>query len=338
MPRPRITTFGYRQPRSRRTSSGFTTPTTPGPLERELAGRRRPTYGRPLTPDYDPAGRYTQPEFTPPRAATPAAPATTPEEKPPPAKTDTGQPGYDSDPILQKIKALHGFVDAQGRFVPGRRIEDARAEAAAARKQLAVDVGLDEPELFGEDIARAARENPLSVLAGITREGERERVDLNEALNQANLFFGGHRGLRLGELEQQVLGRRAEAGRQARGILGDINRALSGAEEASIQAALDAEAEAYARAVEQAKTSGGGGDAGGGGSGGDETIPTGNRLIDELVRTAREKEGQGVTDVELEQALPGFTPAPTAPPTAVDVLEEILLGKRRRGGGFFRAL
>lgn len=332
MPRPRITTFGYRQ--QRRRTPGFS---TPGPLEREVVGRRRPTYGRPLVPDFDPIGRYTLPDFTPPnintQVAKPAGAPTQPQPQPRPQATETEEEQalkeIESDPMLIKARAL-----------AGSRRGEAQAGARSARQNVVTQFGI--PELaeklgFGEDIAKVARENPLSVLAGIRREGERTRTGLEEDLNRANLFFGGHRGLRLGELAQQVLGQEAQARAQAQDRFNEIAGNLLGAERELTDFELDAEAEAFGRALDRIRRRplaepGGGG--GGGGAGVDDPVPP---LLDF---------GTDVPSRPPVNVVPGLPLVPDGGFTGDPILDEILRDpvaveeiRRRRGGGFgLRAL
>lgn len=334
MPRPRITTFGYRQPRR---TTGFS---TLSPLEREVTGRRRPTYGRPLVPDFDPIGRSTLPDFTPPQintqVAKPAGAPTQPQPQPRPQATLTEEQQalreIESDPMLQKARAL--ATSRRGEATSGAR---------RARQDVLTEYGL--PELadelgFGADIAKAARDNPLSVLAGIRREGERTRTGLEEDLNRANLFFGGHRGLRLGELAQQVLGQEAGARGQAQSLLNEITGNLVGAEQSFTDFELDAEAEAFGRALDRIRSRPPvepGGDS--------DQPPPGGEEENEPQRPPLDFD----TDVPSRPSrniLPGLPLVPDAGFATGDPLVDTLLNEpgvveeilRRRGGGFFRAL
>ncbi len=148
-----------------------------------------------------------------------------------------------SDPVLMKI-----------RKAQETRRGDIRAGALARKKQLAIETGSDVlAREFGldESAATAARDNPLSAFAAVRKAGQLEEVDLEEGLNKANLRFGGWRGTQLGELARSILAREANAQAQARqsfmGIEGELLGGLGSADEIEMQA----EADAYFRAVDR---------------------------------------------------------------------------------------
>lgn len=181
----------------------------------------------------------------------PQAPAATPAAPAPAAPQPQARPAYDpsvdyqGDPILQRIRKM-----SQGQ-------RDTAQAAALARKVglatelgdtgFARELGLDEAQIG------AAGANPLSTFAQLGQAEKKSTSALDEALNQSNLYFSGHRGTQLGELAQNFLAQRAGALGQARqgyaGIEGDL---LSGLGEAD-RAEMEAEAAAYGRAVDASR-------------------------------------------------------------------------------------
>lgn len=148
-----------------------------------------------------------------------------------PAVSTDVEVNYESDPVLAKIKAL-------GQ----QSVGNAQTEAAKLRKQAIIDTGLaDVGAEIGLDAGtlQAARENPLSVAARIQRESALRNAQLDESLNQQNLFYSGYRGTQLGNLGRDVMEEQANLSRDLRAALGGID-----------QGVLDAQSEATAREQE----------------------------------------------------------------------------------------
>lgn len=126
---------------------------------------------------------------------------------------------FESDPVLAKIRAMQG-----------RARNDAIAQAAAARKQLAIDYGDAgiSGDLAGDTLtAKAASDNPFSVLAQLRQRFEKEApVELDEAYNQRNLFFSGARAQGMSDLAREYQQTRADTDGQFRGLLSDIDGGL----------------------------------------------------------------------------------------------------------------
>lgn len=162
-----------------------------------------------------------------------------------PAVSTDLEVNYESDPTLARIKAL-------GQ----QNVGNAETEAAALRKQAVIDTGLaDVGQEIGLDAAtiQAARENPLSVAARLAREQALRTQQLDESLNQQNLFYSGHRGTQLGNLGMDALAEQNQLVRDLRSALGGID---SGVLEARQNAALDEQVameEAAQRAHETAQ-------------------------------------------------------------------------------------
>lgn len=161
----------------------------------------------------------------------------------PPVST-TLDVNYESDPVLAKIKALGT-----------KSVGDAEAEAEALRKQAVIDTGLaDIGAEIGLDAAtlQAARENPLSVAQRLTREGRLRGNELDESLNQQNLFWSGHRGTQLANLAQSQMEEQANLARDLRAALGGIDAGVLEARNAAALQEQDALGDAAARAQQAA--------------------------------------------------------------------------------------
>lgn len=150
-------------------------------------------------------------------AAAPAAtqrPATTQ-----PAQQPIQQPqftyDYSSDPVLQQIQAL----GTQGRA-------DVESGTLAAKKRVAVDYGdSDLARTLGEDAtAQAAAGNPNSVFGQLRKGYDTGVHNLDEQLNNENLFYGGNRIVRQGQAANDYQSALAGATSQEQGLLGDIDQ------------------------------------------------------------------------------------------------------------------
>ncbi len=159
-------------------------------------------------------------------------------ESRPPVSTQMNV-SYEADPVLARIKAL-GTQD----------VANARAEADALRKKAIIDSGLtDVGSEIGVDPAtiQAAAANPFSTSALIKQEQEKRGRELDESLNQQNLFYGGHRATQLTDLANSGAQQQAALTGDIRGLLGGINSGVTEAE----QAAALQEQEALAQLAEQ---------------------------------------------------------------------------------------
>lgn len=158
----------------------------------------------------------------PPMFVPPAAPAPIPSA----ADVDVsvgslsgGVGGYDimSDPAV----AMAAGLAAKARAM-------AQATALAKRKQAALEYG-DPTGVEGvdEQTAKAARENPFSILRNLERSYMQGREQLEEGLNAANLFYSGYRGKQLAEAARNYEQSRYQAGTAFRGLMADINENLA---------------------------------------------------------------------------------------------------------------
>ncbi len=153
---------------------------------------------------------------------------------------------YESDPVLARIKAL-GTQD----------VANARAEADALRKKAIIDSGLGD---VGAEIGldqgtlQAAAANPFSTSATIQREQAARGRDLDESLNQQNLFYGGHRANQLTDLATSGAQQQAALQGDIRSLLGGINSGVTQVEQQTAlreQEALEAQAEQQRQAALQ---------------------------------------------------------------------------------------
>jgi hypothetical protein len=137
------------------------------------------------------------------------------------------QVNYDSDPVLQRIRAL-------GQM----NISNARSEAAAARRQALIDAGMpDVAEAQGADpeTLDAVRGNQFSVAQDLARQEEEQRQAMQEAFNSNNLWFSGRHAQGIEDLGREGLRGRHDLSRLLGGTLNDITGALAAAEQAEIQ-------------------------------------------------------------------------------------------------------
>lgn len=130
-----------------------------------------------------------------------------------------GTGGYDvsTDPAVARIGALSQRMRAE-----------AQASAMAKKKQAALEYG--DPtgvEGIDEQTAKAARENPFSILKAMERAYSTGVNDLEEGLNKGNLFYSGYRGQQLGDAAHTYQQGRYDAGNRFRATIQDINDALA---------------------------------------------------------------------------------------------------------------
>lgn len=146
---------------------------------------------------------------------------------------------YESDPVLARIRAL-------GQ----QNVGNAQSEAQALRKQAILDTGLvDIGREIGVDESTllAAQGSPTSLLAQLGIQAERTGRELDESLNQENLFWSGTRANKLSELARNRMLAEADLTRDLRSSLAEIDSGVLAAQEAANireQEALEATAEA----------------------------------------------------------------------------------------------
>jgi hypothetical protein len=148
---------------------------------------------------------------------------------------------YESDPVLARIRAL-GTQD----------VANARSEAEALRKKAIIDSGLtDVGQEIGVDqnTLQAAQQNPFSTRAELERAMQTRGRELNESLNQQNLFYGGYRADQLSDLARSGAQQQSALTGDIRGLLGGISQGVTTAE----QEAARAEQAAIEQAAEDAR-------------------------------------------------------------------------------------
>lgn len=195
----------------------------PSPYNRRLReGPQRPRMKPPKAPPFN---RRTREGPYRPGADTASEYAPTPTaagsiQTPTPAFSGgTGSYDVGSDPAVARIGALSERMRAE-----------AQASAAAKKKQAALEYG--DPtgvEGIDEQTAKAARENPFSILRGMEHSYGLGVQDLEEGLNKGNLFYSGYRGQQLGEAGRTYQQGRYDAGNRFRSTITDINDALAAA-------------------------------------------------------------------------------------------------------------
>lgn len=142
-------------------------------------------------------------------------------------------PNPEGDPVLMRIRAL-------GK----RSVDQAKSDAAAARKQAILESGLgDVGAELGIDAAtaQAARDNPFSQRAEIERAIAERQVSTTDSLNQQGGFYSSRRRDALGDLETDRARQQTELIAAIRGRFGDIGRAESDAEIAAADAYTEGE-------------------------------------------------------------------------------------------------
>lgn len=162
------------------------------------------------------------------RARTQLPPPAAPPAQPPQDPQSTADPyNYESDPVLQRTRAL-------GQ----RTIAEAEADALRQRRQLALDYGdaqaARELGLSEADIA-AAKANPFSVRAKQAKAAHDQPMALDENLNKGNLYYSSARGTQQTNLATALLEDQSNAARgfqtSAGGISSDLLAARRGVEE-----------------------------------------------------------------------------------------------------------
>lgn len=179
-------------------------------------------------------------------AAAPAAPAA-------PSGPDLSHLDYSNDPILARVRAM-----------AEESMKAAEADARSNRTRLVI--GLGDPELagtlgLGGDVAKQAQENTFGTLQELGRGKTRRDVfDINRPLSdQANLFYSTERGKQLALSGEQYLRDRSTAQGAVQDKLAQISQQVTQAKLAAQAQQIQAEQEAYMRAIQQAMYSAGAG-------------------------------------------------------------------------------
>jgi hypothetical protein len=158
---------------------------------------------------------------------------------------------FSNDPILARIRA-----------VGQESIAQAEAEARAARTKLVIGYG--DPGLAGKlklsgAVAGQAGANPFSTLGELKRGYERRNVfDVDRPLSdQANLFYSTERGRQRALSGESYLRDQAQAQAAVQEQLAQISNQLTQARMAAQAQRIQAEQDAYQRALQQALYSAG---------------------------------------------------------------------------------
>lgn len=149
---------------------------------------------------------------------------------------------YSSDPILQQIRALAIRNDAT-----------AESQAADARRQELLNYGYVPGLDYGDQAtATAAQQSPFSVLAQLQRSHDQRTRSIDENTNRANLYYSSYRGQQLGNEGTNYLGDQANASQHLQGVLAQIAGNLASAKQTSQERIMQAEQDAYQRALSNA--------------------------------------------------------------------------------------
>ncbi len=143
------------------------------------------------------------------------------------------QTQYNFDPVLAKLSALGEMS-----------IANARTEAANAKKQALIDAGSEEIARgvgADENTLGAAKANPFSTQALLMKDFQDRQRQMDESLNQSNLFYSGERVRQMGELERGRAQAETQFGGNLRGLLAAIDEQMRGAEEAELQRQIQAQ-------------------------------------------------------------------------------------------------
>jgi hypothetical protein len=185
-------------------------------------------------------------------AATPAAaPAAQPASPSGSGSTGTTAPDlshldFSSDPILARIRALSQ-----------ESISQAEADARAARTQLVIgygDAGLANKLHLGGKVAQQAGGNSFGTLQELQRGyGRRNIFDIDRPLSdQANLFYSTERGRQRALSGEQYLRDQYNAEAAVQAKLSEISGQVTSSKMASQAQIIQAEQDAYQRAVQKA--------------------------------------------------------------------------------------
>jgi hypothetical protein len=167
------------------------------------------------------------------------------------------QTQYNFDPVLAKLSALGEMS-----------IANARTEAANAKKQALIDAGSEEIAKgvgADENTLSAAKQNPFSTQALLMKDFQDRQRQMDESLNQSNLFYSGERVRQMGELERGRAQAETGFGSNLRGLLAAIDEQMRAAEEEELSRQIAAQIAAAGRGP--TGPIGGGGSGGGGATG-----------------------------------------------------------------------
>lgn len=201
---------------------------------------------QPARPSYEDPYNTSSTQFTTPNyptvqpTAAPGTPSTYTAQAP---QAPQAPPGYtfdlETDPILQQIHAT-----------AAKQREEANAGALEARKQLAIQYG---DETYGNSIdqatGQAAAQNPFSITKNLANQYDTTGKNLNENLNQHNLFYSGERINELGQALKDYQQQQAVAAGQFQSGLGTIGQNLVGALMGADQSEQGGYNDAWARAL-----------------------------------------------------------------------------------------
>jgi hypothetical protein len=286
-----------------------------------------------------PAKAPKLPAFGPPMAQkTAAAAVAAGGSNQPHAPADAYQGvSYGDDPIL-----------AQVRTIGQAQVPDAIAQADAARKQLLIaygDPSVANQTIFGgkgfslpgiaggpdftiadtshtgdQSTAEAAKQNPFSTLMQLQRAHTQQGQNIDNSLNDQGLFFSGTRVKALQDEATNYQQQLANAYSTLLSDMGGIDSQLQGAYQTAGQQQMQAEQDAYLRALAAAAQNppaasgdGGGSGGSGGGYGGDIVLPTpaasGGSAFAPVTPTSPTS---GYLQPVKPSLAPGFYPAPAA--------------------------
>lgn len=192
----------------------------------------------------DPGLGTLEPPYSQPPAQQPAPPGPTGPTGP--TRPDLSHLDYSNDPILGRIRAL-----------AEESIGQAQADATAARTRLVI--GLGDPGLADKlglkgDVAKRAEGNTFGTFQELSRQLDRRNTfDITGKMSdQGNLFYSTARTRALGLSGEQYLRDKSQATSAAQGTLADISSRLTQARMASQAQIIQAEQDAYNRALQQA--------------------------------------------------------------------------------------
>jgi hypothetical protein len=174
-----------------------------------------------------------------------------------PAPSTEFQTQYNFDPVLAKLSAIGEMS-----------IANARTEAANAKKQALIDAGSQEIAKgvgADENTLSAAAQNPFSTQALLMKDFQDRQRQMDESLNQSNLFYSGERVRQMGELERGRAQAETGFGSNLRGLLAAIDEQMRAAEEEEVSRQIAAQIAAAGRGP--TGPIGGGGSGGGGATG-----------------------------------------------------------------------
>lgn len=150
------------------------------------------------------------------------------------------QDTYNYDPIQTQIQALGA-----------QSVANAQTNAAQLRKQAAITEG--DPDLLrslgmDETTISAASGNPESLLAQLNKDYSVRQKQLEESMNNQNLFYSGEYQNNLKNLATGQASAQASLGERLRELLSGIDTGVLGSQESARQAALQQQLDAQSAA------------------------------------------------------------------------------------------